>query len=88
MYIMEVPSCHTRDLRFYSVNGEDSLNNLSKRLVGINVCFRQNVLAALVIMNWSGRNLAAGRPLYFSKLKVQTGHPCLLILTLGSTASH
>lgn len=52
MYIVEVPSCHTRDLRFHSVDGEDSLNNLNRRLEGISVCFRQNILAALVITNW------------------------------------
>lgn len=60
---MEVPPYHSRERGFYSVDGEDSWMNLNKRLPGKDVCFRQNILAPSVMMNWSGINLGAGRPL-------------------------
>ena len=86
VYIMEVPSCHSKELRFYSVDGEDSLKNLNKRLPGRDVCFRQNILASLVMMNWSGINRGSGSPLYLSRLKMQMGCQCLLIPVPGITA--
>lgn len=55
--MLEVPPCHSRELRFYSVDGEDSWKNLNKRLPGRHVCFRQNILASLEMMNWRGINL-------------------------------
>ena len=42
------------------------MQNLNKGLPGKDVCCRQNILAALVMKNWSGINLEAGRPLYLS----------------------
>lgn len=84
VYIMEVPSYHSSELRFYSVDGEDSLKNLNTRLPGKDVCFRQNILASSVMMNWSGINLGAGRPLCLFRLKMQTGSQCLLIPVPGS----
>lgn len=83
---MEVPPCHARELRFCAIDEENSLKNLNKGLPGNNVHFRENVLAALVIMKWSGINLEAGRPLCLRSLKTRTGCQCLLIPVLGSTA--
>lgn len=85
---MEAPLSPSRNLRFYPVDGEDSLKNLNKVRSGNKVCFRQNILAALVIRNWSGINLMAGRPLYLSRLQMPMGCQCLFIPVLGSTASH
>lgn len=70
---MEVPPCHARELRFCAIDEENSLKNLNKGLPGNNVHFRENVLAALVIMKWSGINLEAGRPLCLRSLKTRTG---------------
>lgn len=84
--MMEVPLCHSRNLRFDSVDGEVSLKNLNKGRPENKVCFRQNILAALVIRIWSGISLVAGRPLYLSRLQMPTGCQCLFIPVLGSTA--
>lgn len=86
IYIMEVPPCHARGLRFCAIDEEDSWKNLNEGLPGNNVHFRENILAALVIMKWSGINPEAGRPLCLPSLKMQTGCQCLLIPVLGSTA--
>lgn len=85
---MKVPPCHARELRFYSTQREDSLKDLNKMLPRKDVCFKQNILAALVMMNWSGISLGARRPLYLSRLKMQTGCQCSLIPVLGSTVPH
>lgn len=58
--LMEGPPCHSRELRFYSVGGGNPWKNLNKRLPGKDLCFRQKILASLVMMNWSGINLGAG----------------------------